>query len=217
LGPRPDGGLQAQNVTALQLITFAYDVQEFQVAGGPEWLKSARFDLMAKVDEPEQSDPMKMNAAERLAFISRHRQRMQSLLAERFELAVRRESKDLPGYVLTTAKGGSKLRQSTLEEFKQYMKGVRGRLEAGGAPLSEIAKALSKVLGRKVEDRSGLAGVYDMTLEWTPDEAAAADAGLSSGASLFTAVQEQLGLRLESGKVPTDIVVVERINKPSEN
>ena len=217
MGPRPDGGLQAQNVTALQLITFAYDMQDFQVSGGPEWLKSARFDVIAKMDEPIKADPLQMSAPERLSFISQHRQRMQSLLAERLGLSVRKESKELPGYLLTTAKSGSKLRPSTLEEQKQNMRMGRGRLEAGGAPLTEVAKAFSQVLRRKVVDRTALTGVYDLTLEWTPDEVAADAADLPAGASFSTAVQEQLGLRLESGRVPTDVIVVEQINKPSEN
>jgi len=126
---------------------------------------------------------------------------LQTLLADRFKLAVRHEARELPVYALVVAKNGPKLRAAEGGSMSSGPSMLRGQV-----PLSELAHYLSPSLGRTVLDRTGLAGTFEIKLEWMPDEE-----------SLFTAIQEQLGLRLESTKAAVDVLVIDRAEKPSEN
>jgi uncharacterized protein (TIGR03435 family) len=152
------------------------------------------------------------------------------ILVERFGLKVHHETRTLPVYALVVAKGGPKMTASKPQpNDPDGMPGNPGVLntslgrETGrGALIEFLAEDLSDALGRKVVDKTGLTGRYDFTLTWAPDDDAAAmgssaSSGAPQGPSLFTAVQEQLGLKLEPVKAPVDVVVIDHLEKPSEN
>jgi len=157
---------------------------------------------------------------------------LQSLLLDRFKLTFHRETKDLAVYALVTGKNGPKLHASeTAGEMKRQFRIGRGQINLEGATMAGLADALSNLVGRNVLDRTGISGNYDIKLEWTPDESepsmfkgppadgagAGAPAPDASGPSVFTAIQEQLGLKLEAQKGPVEVMVIEHIEKASEN
>jgi hypothetical protein len=202
------GALKVGNNSLKQLIAFAYDVRDFQVLSGPGWLDSARYDILAKADhEDGPAEFRDMNDAQQKTAAERTRERLRMLLAERFQLVIHRESKDVPVYALVVGKSGPKL-----EDSKE------------GISMRQLANMLSGHLRKPVLDRTGLAGKYKFRMSWTPDLSARGPDGPgnanladSAGPSIFTAVQEQLGLRLESTKGPVEIIIVDRVEKASEN
>ena len=209
------GRFTTTNTTLKMLIGFAYDVRDYQIAGGPNWLDSAKYNVEAKPDVPR---PAEHNAA-------RMRLMAQSLLAERFKLAIHRETKELPVYDLVVAKGGPKLKKAANTAEASGRRG-RGLLTGVAADMPLLVNQLSQQLGRSVIDKTGLTGKYDFKLEWTPDPgelrfpAGGPDAPPPpdlSGPSIFTAVQEQLGLKLESVKGPVEILVIDHAEKPDAN
>lgn len=240
----PGGRFTAKNVSVKMLIRLAYKVQDFQITGGPGWIDSERYDIEAK---PEGSGPATSPAPpsddRREAAMEEQRLRIQALLADRFGLAVHRDTKELPVYALVVAKGGAKLQPAAAARdspeppaapspkgpmFKgRGMRMGRGELSGQSAPLSMLAESLSNQIGRTVVDRTGLTGLYDFTLKWTPEESQPQmfpgpppvdrAASPDPGPSIFTAIQEQLGLKLESQKGPVPILIIDRIEKPSEN
>ena len=147
---------------------------------------------------------------------------LQALLAERFQMRVLRETKELPVYALVVGKSGPQLHEA--EGAGNGMRIGRGRVTTQAISMEPFAKNLGKLLGRTVVDRTGLEGKFAFTLEWTPDPGqpmgllgpspASAD---DSGPSIFTALQEQLGLKLEPQKGPVEILVIDHVEKPSEN
>lgn len=236
----PDG-LTTTGTTLQALIRLAYRVQEpSQIIGGPSWIKTERYDIQAKVDEsvadelgrltPEQGKPVREHM-------------LQVLLADRFKLTVHHETKELPVYALVIAKNGLKIREAKPDEnYSNGIKGAdghasgkssiefgRGQLTGQGVPIASLAQLLSQqpeLDGRVVLDRSGLTGNYNFTLHWTPENAMlngsmpGSDNNASSsdsGPSLFTAIQEQLGLKIESTRGPVDALVIDHIEHPSEN
>jgi uncharacterized protein (TIGR03435 family) len=194
----PGGKFAALTAPLKSLVCFAYQLREHQVAGGPTWFDTEPFDVTAKADEHATSDHL--------------RTMVQTLLADRFQLKFHRETREQPIYALVLGKSGPKF-QEVSAAGRGVGIGGRGRLNANGADIATFASALSGKLGRSVVDRTGLKGFYDFLLTWTPDEAQAE----APGASLFTAIQEQLGLKLESTKGPVEILVVDRAERPSEN
>ena len=236
---QPGGGLRATNVTLKFLLTFAYNVRDFQISGGPGWLNSELFDLMAKSERSSDTqsipaDPREMTDDQRKTSQEQTRQKLQALLADRFQLKFHRETKEQPVYALVVGKNGPKIQPSD-DKSGNGPRGLRmgrGQLIGNSAPLELMANALSNQLGRPVLDHTGLAGRYDFKLEWTPDPAQGGGpfAGLPppppgvngppppdpNGPSIFTAIQE-LGLRLESQKAPVEILVIDSVEKPSEN
>ena len=188
--------------------------------GGPKWLDSERFDIEAKVDGP---------AAEQMRTLSREQRKLQmqamfqQLLADRFKLSVHWETRELPVYALVVAKSGPKLTAATKPD--SGTSSSNGQFMARGMTLAEISQSLTqelaRELGRVIIDKTGIAGRYDVTLKWTPDaDGASPDKGTedtSSGPSIFTALQEQLGLKLESTKGPVQVLVIDHIEMPSEN
>jgi uncharacterized protein (TIGR03435 family) len=201
----------ARTVTPRNLIAQAWNLQENQILGGPEWLNSDRYDLTAKPDisggVPSRDDLHLM---------------LRALLAERMGLALHEASRDMPVYSLVVGKDGSKMKVSAVISPAQKVKTVlNGHIGGTGMPVQYLADMLSTVLQRPVNDNTGLTDFYDFRLEWMPDETqrsvgnpAAANA---DGPSLFRALQEQLGLRLESKKIPTRVLVIDKIEKPGEN
>jgi bla regulator protein blaR1 len=217
----PGGRVSMSGVTAKFLIQQAYGVREFQIIGGPDWLGSDRYDITAKPEGAATPEQVKVM--------------MQGLLADRFKLQFHRETKELPTYALVVAKGGPKFHESeVVPEGSDRPKGTRVSMKGRGqfnlerAPVAALANQLGQVLGRSVTDKTELAGNYDFKLEWTPDENSAgmmrgpggdgpAPSPDTAGTSIFTALQEQLGLKLESTKGPVEILVIERAEKSSEN
>jgi len=214
------------------LIQLAGSVRDFQVLDAPGWLDSDRYDIAVRVAPPAGGDvaPNKpvaeLTDAERQAGAERLRAMLRSLLADRFQLKVRRETRTLPIYALTVAAGGAKLRSSAaaVSGGLRFGKGV---LAGSHTDIAFFAQTLSQIVSRPVIDKTGLTGKYDFELKWTPDMSAAA--GPFGGAqrpqssvdtnspNIFTAIREQLGLRLDSGKGPVDVVIVDRVEKPSGN
>lgn len=222
----PGGRFGAKNASLRALIRYAYDVRDNQISGGPNWLDSAKWDIEAKPEAPVNAGPGNDNPLRRM---------VQSLLAERFKLALHRERKEQQVYALVIAKGGPKFKETEGNtgpggggRGKGMTRFSRGALNGNGTTMEMLAQLLSNTLGRSVLDKTGLTGGYDIKLEWTPDEsemmmkgpdggAAAPTPPDSSGPSLFSALQEQLGLKLESTKGPVEILVIDRAEKASEN
>ena len=216
-----------RNMTLKMLIALAYRVQEFRIVGGPRWIGFDRFDVEGKAEDPR-ADPDQL------------RLMLQSLLEDRFQLKLHRENKEAPVYALVVAKDGPKIKLAP----DQTSPSVNGPAEPGADPnrgamrigsgslvgsavtLSLFTRLLSQRLDRTVVDNTNLDGRFDIRLYWTPDvgEAAALDAGGnplppvdSTGPSIFTAIQEQLGLRLVSTKGPVDLTIIDHVEKPSAN
>jgi uncharacterized protein (TIGR03435 family) len=162
-----------------------------------------------------------VSALNKLARAERQSQRQQmfeNLLADRFQLKFHHETRELPVYNLVVAKGGLKMQASTAEGSSSSMN--NSSLSGKGMPIEGISFSVSNVVGRQVVDKTGLTGKYDFTLTWTPDEMGApsgASADADSGPSIFTALEEQLGLKLVPAKGPVDVIVVDHIERPSEN
>jgi uncharacterized protein (TIGR03435 family) len=252
----PGGRIRTIGMTPRFLIEVAYDVKDTQIEGGPSWISSDRYDIEAKPEDSVAAAMDKLPPDQRKENLG---EMMQSLLRDRFKLVLSHESKELPVYILVAAKNGPKLKKSDFvppehpneppiasgaNHFSPppppppggphlpgglMMRGP-GHLESTGSEMSMLVNALSMITHRVVIDKTGLAGRYDFTLNWTPDETQLRPGGPdgpggpgappppdSNGPDLFTAIQEQLGLKLESQKAPVDVLVIQHVEKPSEN
>ncbi|HEY6392831.1 MAG TPA: M56 and DUF3738 domain-containing protein, partial [Bryobacteraceae bacterium] len=209
----PGGRLDASNITVKFLIQQAYGVKDFQVIGGPGWINSERYDLVAKAD----GDIGRMEQIRPL---------IEKLLADRFQLTIHRDTKELPIYALVVGKNGPKLKESEANNQGPQIRMNRGLINGQAMGMAMLASQLSVPLGRTVLDKTGLTGQYDIKLEFTPEDgpgrgpgdgAEAAPPPDATGPSIFTALQEQLGLKLESSKGPVEIIIIDRIEKPTAN
>jgi uncharacterized protein (TIGR03435 family) len=211
--------LATTGTSLLFLITWAYDVHPERVVGQPKWLDSARYDITANASE-QGSAPRRPNEPSAL------QKMMQSLLADRFKLVLHKETREAPMYALVIAKDGPKVHLAPAPESMNQnpfsMPGM-GTLIGTQVTAEALAKVLANQLGRSVEDETALKGVFDFKLIWAPElppsemhrEAAAM---MANRPSLFTAVQEQLGLKLEARKGKVEVLVIDHIeNAPSEN
>jgi bla regulator protein blaR1 len=215
----PGGGLNMTNMPLLNMITFAYDVRDFQVSGGPGWVGTERFDVTARPDRAAADalqDLSKMTDDQQKTVREQMNERVRNLLADRFQLVVHKETKDQQIYALVVSKNGAKFQEAKELGPRRGISMNGGRIQAFGAPLEMLTQSLSGQLGRPVVDKTGLTAKYDFVLEWTPDLGAAGDAA-PVGPTIFTALQEQLGLRLESQKGPVPNIVIDRVEKPSQN
>lgn len=221
------GRFMATNVRVKSLMEYeAYGITGAQIAGGPGWLNSEAFDISAKVDDAT-IEQMKTLDGDQLRQLNQ--QLFQQLLTDRFKLAVHWETKELPVYALVVAKGRAKLTQSKEAEggtsVSSGNSGQMAQMTAKGVTMARLAQtltqSLSRDLGRIVIDKTGMEGTYDLALQWIPDDGSAAAANASNensaGSSIFTALQEQLGLKLESTKGPVKTLVIDHIEQPSEN
>jgi uncharacterized protein (TIGR03435 family) len=256
--PNDRGRVTWENVSLKDILRTAYDVRDYQITG-PDWLGSTRFNIEATLPPTTTKEQFAMM--------------WQTLLKERFGLVAHRETKDLPAYALTVAKGGLKIQEAKddppgtadgagtggplaggpggpggprgtrgggpMRNGMMMMRG-NGHLEAKGIPIAQFVDMLSRQLDRPVEDQTALKGNYDIKLDYTPDESTPGmgmrmgmpppmprmeggrDGGDhppdTNGASIFTAVQVQLGLKLEARKLPLALLVVDRAEKvPTEN
>jgi uncharacterized protein (TIGR03435 family) len=201
----PGDSWSAINITLSALMQWAYGMPERQILDGPAWLTSTRFDIQAKVDLGGPEKPVRSDTDAK-------RKMVQALLAERFNLKLHDETRMLPAYDLVVAKGGSKLEISKANGKSISTRRTQLTLEGLTMPL--IAEELSQVVGRVVVDKTGLTDRYDLKLVWAADDAPAGD---NSAPSLFTAIQEQLGLKLESAKEPVPVLVIDHIDLPTPN
>lgn len=210
-------GLTLKNLPLEQMICSAWDLKPYQISGLSGWMKSSGYDLTAKVSAEDVAAYKKLNATQR-------REMLEKLLAERFHLKTHMETKTLPIYDLVADKGGAKLKPSTAieptseEELKahpdKYRKGSMsmgpGMFEGVGLPIRSLASQLSNALGKPVHDATGLTGLYDISLHFSRDDGA----GSADAPSVFSAVQEQLGLKLVPGKGPVETLIVDAAEKP---
>jgi uncharacterized protein (TIGR03435 family) len=207
----PDG-LRGTSVTVRFLLYEGYGgVNHQQVIGEPTWSNTEGFDIEAKVAPADVPTLGKMTLEQRNTMFL-------SILADRFKLVAHHETRELPLYVLSVAKGGPKLIPSAPDDpaspDHRFMMISNGKVTANDAKLSMLVTVLSRTLGRTIIDKTGLTGNYDFTLEYAPEEGASPS---DSAPSIFTALQEQLGLKLESTKGPVDVIVIDHIEKPTEN
>jgi uncharacterized protein (TIGR03435 family) len=222
-----DGWFTATNVSLKNLLQYqAYGVPESRIFGGPKWISSERFDIEAKTDSA---------TSDRLRALARDQRRIQrqamfqQLLAERFKLAVHWETRELPVYAMVVARKGPLLQPTKELDGHTGTSSNDGGLTARGVTMAQMAdvltQELSRELGRVVIDKTGIQGRYDCALKWRRDTGEArindgtdgSAASLDSGPSIFTAIQEQLGLKLESTKGPVQVLVIDRVEMPSEN
>jgi uncharacterized protein (TIGR03435 family) len=227
----PDG-FMAEDIPLQLLIREAFGVKDDQVSGLPNWGKTENYDVNAKVSSFQQGNLTRLSSEQR-------RSMLVLLLADRFKLRVHHESKELPIYALVIAKGGPKLRVTGVGSGDQRdvhgdtpQPGVMlmgpGRISGQGIPIASLVKMLSgQNLGRPIVDKTGLTGNYDFALKWTPEGGStftgASDgkdvthSDTDSGPTIFTAIQEQLGLKIESQKGPVDTLVIDHVERPSPN
>jgi bla regulator protein BlaR1 len=215
---RNGGRITTENVPLRFLITFAWDVRDFQITGGPGWLSSDRWDISAKPEGDIQRGPEGE---------TKIRAMMRALLSERFGLTLHTETKELPVYALVIAKNGPKLEPSSGKSEVTRISMSRGQMNVTNFNMATVARELSSQLGRIVIDETGLKGDYTFKLEFAPEQNAIQKpvdgpekpeiAPESDRPSLFTALQEQLGLRLESKKGPVQILVIDKVEKATEN
>ena len=221
--PPNEGTFEATEVTVEGLVEMAFGVHDsWLIQGGPNWFRSEKFDIQAKAGSAANQELSGLSGNQGAAL--KHRM-LQALLADRFKLAVHRETKDLPGYALVIAQNGPKLREAKSAEAKpgttpgpgeRSSMGIElGQFSFQRMPIAALAEYLSDRLGCVVLDRTGLKGNYSFTLQWKPaDNPHMFDA---SDPSLFALIQEQLGLKLEPAKNPVEVLVIDHIEKPSLN
>jgi len=207
--PLPGGGLRVCGLALKTIVTWAYDVQDYQVVGGPSWTEKDGWDILAKppadIARSTPTEYEKMTAPQQAADMRLIRLRLQSFLAERFHLALRHEMREQTAYALTVAKGGPKMREAPGGMIRRG----RGEIVSRGANMESLARFLAVDLRRPVTNETALVDNYEFTLQWTPD-----DAPDASGPSIFTAIEEQLGLRLEARKAPVETLVIEKAERP---
>jgi uncharacterized protein (TIGR03435 family) len=208
------GKLTARNVSLSWLVQFAYRLESYQLSGGPGWMLTSRYDVTARADDATAGN-------------DRIRQMTQTLLADRFALKLHTESKDLPIYRMVTARAAKGLRQSAAcaaPDCPVFDMSIGGQLTARGVTMEDFSRVLTDLTSRPVRNQTALAGQYDFHLSWTPDDATPGAIGPRGSpapdptlASIFTALTEQLGLKLQSDKGPVDVYAIDHAEKPSEN
>jgi uncharacterized protein (TIGR03435 family) len=212
------GRLTAKNRNLKDLVAFAYHLHDYQLSGGPGWTDTERYEIVATF-------PATTTDEQRARM-------MQAMLADRFSLVIRRDSKEISGYALVAGKYGPKLHVADGSEHgmmlgRDQATGQR-TLTANSAKLADLASILADLLNRPVEDKTQLAGIFDFKMEWTPGsvgeglmkEAAEKQeppADGQTGPSIFTALQESLGLKLETRKISVETIVIDQAEKASGN
>ena len=190
--------LRIENLPLSGIIRMAYGVANFQLVA-PEWTTRARFDIEAKPPAPYT--------------IAQRQSMLRNLLADRFKLQVHNEKRQVTGFDLLVATGGHKLPSAT--GASGFFTARQGLIDGKNRTVADLVSQLTSMVGGPVVDRTSLAGRYDLKLEWTPDGGTAPAA---QELSIFTALREQMGLRLESSRVTIDVVVVDRVERtPTEN
>jgi uncharacterized protein (TIGR03435 family) len=212
------GEMQVVNFSLSGLVKFAYDLQDKQIVGAPDWMNSDKFDIEAKPDTPGQPSGPQL------------KEMVQKLLADRFALKFHNDQREMAAYVLTVGKDGAKMKQNTDNPngLPGLFFGPIGTLHVMNATMQNFTSLMqSTVLDRPVVDKTGLTGRWDFTLKWTPDESQFTSVGWKVPASsaddanaappLFTAIQEQLDLKLEAQKTQVPVLVIDHVDHPSPN
>jgi uncharacterized protein (TIGR03435 family) len=205
------------NATLKSILHFAFGLPENQIVDAPAWVDSANFDIVAKAG-PDADAQLNALSGDQNQLAKQHL--VQALLADRFALKTHSETRQLPVYNLVVAnpKAGPKLvateaHGTTIDNNKRNI-----HIVGGDDSVELLAEYLSKTLGRNVVDKTAITGHYDITLKWTPEDAAvSANPAPDAPPDIFTAIQEQLGLKLESTKAPVPVLVIDHIEMPSEN
>jgi uncharacterized protein (TIGR03435 family) len=233
--PTPDG-LTETNITVQEMIASAYGVAIYQISGAPGWVESDRYDVEAKMGETMMNKISQIQPSERPYA---RQKMMRALMEDRFKLTIHRETKNLPVYSLVVAKNGPKLQESKpagtsanrgKDSDGGREPGMSGTQGGGGTvinsfwnqPIAYLASWLSGSLRSPVIDKTGLTGKYDCTMKWSPrqtrlETSAEGAAPDPNAPTLFDALKDQLGLKLESGKGPVDVIVIDHIERPSGN
>jgi uncharacterized protein (TIGR03435 family) len=214
-------GITIHNATLQVILRLAFRVQDEQILGGPDWVTKTRFDVVARSETPFPRDEL--------------RTRLQTLLAERFALRTHNETRERPVYALVRASKGqfgpqihapsSCVSANTVPDGSPSACSnsvIAGRMSGRGATMWTLAVNLSVFTGRTVVDQTGFAQTFDYDLEWNPDGtqlggAPAATSSSSDRPSLFAALQEQLGLKLQSTRGPVDVLVIDHVERPAED
>ncbi len=229
----PPDGYSANNIPLKFVISSAYGIKDDLITGAPGWVDSAHYDITAKVAPADVDTFKKLTIDQRNAMLK-------PLLADRFKLQAHVETKTLPIYELVLSKGGSKLHEAVSGDT--YANGPKfngnparagmmmmmpGKITGMAIPLANLINILSRQLQRTIVDKTGLSGKYDITLQWTPEQGEGmgfpGGAGApppppdSAGPSIFTALEEQLGLKLNSTKGPVQTLVIDHIEPPTED
>jgi uncharacterized protein (TIGR03435 family) len=201
-----NGLLRAHNVTLRRCITGAYGLPEAQILGGPKWIDELRYEIVAKTST-HAGDHGLMDM-------------LQDLLADRFQLKLHHETRTVSGYELTLAKGGIKATPSEPGTDSATDTSKRGgRMDAKASSMSRLALKLADILGAPVSNLTNTEGKFDFALRWVPDDLQAKPGASDTpaGPTLFTALQEQLGVKLEARKVPVNVLIIDHADLPSEN
>jgi uncharacterized protein (TIGR03435 family) len=197
------------------ILEYAYGLPQTQIVGGPASVDSAKFDIDAKA-EPAVSDALaKMSGADAN---DAKRAMVRGLLEDRFGLVAHKETREMPVYELVAAKGGAKVAKS--DEGGSTINGSKGHIYVQGSDdtVGLLCESLSRALGRVVVNKTGLQGRYKLDLKWTPDDVqAAGGGGADAPPDVFTAIQEELGLKLEPAKGQVPVLVVDKVTMPTEN
>ena len=190
------------NVTLKLLISIAFEISDNRITGSEEWMESTKFDVDAKL--PPGTGKQQIPKM------------LQTLLAERFGLAVHKASKTMPAYDLVVARNGPKLKSAAPDgSGSNYI--FKGKVVGPQLSMGALADILSRQTGRPVKDATGIAGMFDIRLKWTPDDITGKD-GIGDEPSIYVALQEQLGLQLKAARENIDFLVIDHANKtPSEN
>jgi len=226
--PMSGGRLTVENNPLTNLIGNAYRVPSYRMLGGPDWISSDRFDIQARAEGNPSKDQIMLM--------------LQTLLADRFKLKVHSETRELPAFTLTAAKSGIKLQPwkegscVTIDPFNPpatpppggeklencgnnllLPKGPNMQWHATKIDMKGLTGALSAIMRRTVIDKTGFTGTFDVNLEWTRDQGPDISSADATGPSIFTVLQEQLGLKLESAKGPVEVLVIDHVEKPDAN
>ncbi len=221
---RPGGGLNLSparirftNATLKLCIQVAWNVKEFQVSGGPGWIDSKRYDIDAVAAAPFQE--------------GEYRIMLQALLADRFGVVVHRDTQEKSAYALVVSRSGRNCRRRPTIRMIMFGRTASGdaTLKAKNITMRQFADALTGTLGTMVVDHTAVEGRYDVSFQWTPDPATQSlltkpglpapppPSDVNAGPSIFTALQEKFGLKLEARKLPVEVIVIDRANPPSDN
>lgn len=197
-----------ENIPVMTMVIFAYGMTPKQIVGMPEWAKSEHWDGDGVAD------------VEGAPSLAQMQEMIQQSLAERFGLKVHRDKREVSGYALTVAKSGPKLAKSQgdpngLPRQNSHMNAGQRDIKFTNNTMKEFAQAMQFYISEPVADRTALQGRWDFELKWTADETRAPVENAAPG--VFTAVQEQLGLKLEPVKAPMDVLVVDKVDKPTAN
>jgi bla regulator protein blaR1 len=213
----PDGTLAATGITLKRLMMTAYNVQGFRIVGGPGWVDSRRWDVQARPNRAASSDQI--------------RPMLRALLEDRFQLHSHSETRNMPVYELVVDRKGAKIPTAKDTETRPTVRVTTGSIELTKATSATFASQLSYALSQPVIDKTSLSGTFDFAIEWTPEpreDGGPTTAGLPPGTpeppastldgpSIFTAIREQLGLRLQSGRGPVEAVVIDDLQMPTSN